>query len=289
MIRSRLHSLLATVAALQVCFCGVAVGDSDLFDPLDLLTFEARSFRISVETGHYPAAEFPYSGLQGDLWALSVGSTLSTRDGQAVFGVSGPLRRILTVEDTGLAGALGQDRLKPPARFQERRGVTGDFTISWLFRTPPNSQGLTQAGLLFGFTMPNANTASGIGLDEGSYHGRLLLAQRHFGATFGAQLGLSIMPNPDPIRGDDDFYTFGVGAQTQIAPRFKLAGRMSGALATADGSGDGRVDSLNMSLSLDYRPEDWSIELTLVEYLRDPSPAYGVSFRASRSWRLWRN
>ncbi len=250
----------------------------------DAAKLERGTVELSVGGAYYSSAPFPFAGLDGDLYeAPWVGLRYSASD-NAQFFFNGALRKTLSV---GLAdSALGSAELDQPVALGQSRSATGDFSIYSKFRFPIFS-GKVDLGILTGFTMPNTNTASGLGLDRGATHGRILVGTNFGSLRLVGNAGIVIINNTTGP-GQDDFFAYGFGAAIKPLNGLELHGELYGIDGPPDGIDDGLFDSLNVALGAGVITEKYAIDVTVKGFFKEPSPSAGVFVRFSRLFRTGR-
>ncbi len=248
----------------------------------DAASLEAGAVTVSAGGGYYSDAPFPYAGLEGNLYeAPWIGLRYSASD-NAQFYFNGALRKTLSPRNVVIADGSGE--LEQPVSVNQSRSATGDFSIYSKFRFPLFAERL-DFGIVTGFTMPNTNTSSGLGLDRNVIHGRTILGYSIEGVRLVANAGIAIIDNTTGM-GQDDFFTYGFGAAVSPVSGIELHGELYGIDGPPDGAGDGLFDSLNVALGIGVFAGDFTADVTAKRFFKDPAPTTGIFIHFSHTLHL---
>ncbi|MFQ5607710.1 MAG: hypothetical protein ACE5GA_07165 [Candidatus Zixiibacteriota bacterium] len=271
------------MCALGACICSGA--RSQGYNWVEAASPEIeKDLRFTLGTHYFNDASFGFSGLEGDLYGAAwIEARHAPADNVELF-FSCTIRKYLSVDR--ILGADGSAFLDQPVAPGQTRQATGDFSLFTKWRVYGAKDSFALA-LLTGFTQPNTNLSSGMGLDIGSLHGRMLLDATFRRFSFSGNIGASLSNNPT-VRGQDDFFTFGLGAAVDASRRLLFAGEVYGMYAGNDGPGDGLIDSLNLALGAVIHTNPIDITLTSISYLEDFGPASGFRLRLSREFAIGR-
>ncbi len=245
-------------------------------------TLAARTLRVSLGGYYNNNAPFPFSGIEGDLYGVGwIEGRFAPSDNVELFATC-TIRKIFDV--SSVRPAAGDVFLEPPALPGQTRSATGDLSLFTKWRmTSLGSR--YEFGILTGFTLPNTNLGSGLGLDIGALHGRALFGANYDRIKLTGSIGATLSNNPG-VHGQDDFFTWGVGAVFRILRRLSFAGELYGALANDDGPGDGIFDSLNAALGVTLQTQLFDVTFNAISYLEDPAPESGFRLRFSREFAI---
>ncbi len=250
----------------------------------DAQKLERGDVTLSVGGAFYNSAPFPYSGLDGNLYeAPWVALRYSVSD-NAQFYFNGALRKTITVD--AIDSALKSPELEQPVMLDQSRSATGDFSVYSKIRFPLFA-GKADLGIVTGFTMPNTNTTSGLGLDRSQIHGRVILASSVGKLRLVANSGIAIIENTTGT-GQDDFFTYGFGVAIKPLTSLELHGELYGIDGPPDGSDDGLFDSLNVALGASVITKQFTFDLTAKGFFKEPSPSSAVFIRFSHTFHLGR-
>lgn len=181
--------------------------------------------QVLIEAGFDWAAEaeFPVSGLQGDLLRIPL------------VGVSVGISSIAEIQlDGGFYNRLAiSDRRDAP--LASMVDVTGDTTSSiedlvfgTKVRVMPEGMSRPSVGLRFATKLPTASNESGLGLDTTDFFASLLLAKTVQSVRFVGNIGLGILG--DPTRGDrqNDVLTYGLSFARAVTTAAEVVGEVNG-------------------------------------------------------------
>lgn len=243
-------------------------------------TLANKTMRLSLGGYYNNNAPFPFAGLEGDLYGVGwVEGRFAPSDNVELFATC-TIRKIFNV--SSVTPAAGDVFLDPPAQPGQTRSATGDLSLYTKWRiTSLGSR--YEFGILTGFTLPNTNLASGLGLDIGELHGRAMFGINFDRLKLTGTIGAALSNNPS-VHGQDDFFVSGVGALFQAFERLSLSGELYGAFANDDGIGDGIFDSLNLALGATLRTRPFDVTLNTIFYFEDTAPSSGFRLRFSRNF-----
>ncbi len=269
-------------ACLFVGVLSTPISATDFAWVEDAAKLETGAMTVSVGGGYYSDAPFPYSGLDGNLYEAPWIGLRYSASGNAQFYFNGALRKTLSPSSVVVANGSGE--LEQPVSVNQSRSATGDFSIYSKLRFPLFNDRL-DFGIVTGFTMPNTNTSSGVGLDRNVIHGRTVLGYTINGIRLVANAGIAIIDNTTGA-GQDDFFTYGLGAVVSPVSTVELHGELYGIDGPPDGASDGLFDSLNVALGVSVVAGDFTADVTAKGFFKEPSPSTGIFFRFSHTFNL---
>ena len=189
--------------------------------------------RVLVEAGFDWAAEaeFPVSGLEGDLLRIPLA------------GVSVGISSIAEIQiDGGLYNRLSiTDRQSAP--LSSMLDVTGDTTssiedivIGTKVRLVPEGMSMPAVGLRFATKLPTASNESGLGLDTTDFFASLLLGKTVRSVRIVGNVGFGILG--DPTRGDrqNDVLTYGASFARAVTTAAEVVGEINGRASVRSGT-----------------------------------------------------
>ena len=189
--------------------------------------------RVLVEAGFDWAAEaeFPVSGLEGDLLRIPLA------------GVSVGISSIAEIQiDGGLYNRLSiTDRQSAP--LSSMLDVTGDTTssiedivIGTKVRLVPEGMSMPAVGLRFATKLPTASNESGLGLDTTDFFASLLLGKTVQSVRIVGNVGFGILG--DPTRGDrqNDVLTYGASFARAVTTAAEIVGEVNGRASVRSGT-----------------------------------------------------
>jgi hypothetical protein len=190
--------------------------------------------RALVEAGFDWAAEaeFPVSGLEGDLLRIPL------------VGVSFGVSSIAEIQiDGGFYNRLSITDRNPSAPLASMLDVTGDTTssiedivIGTKVRLVPEGMSMPAVGLRFATKLPTASNEGGLGLDTTDFFGSLLLGKTVQSVRIVGNVGFGILG--DPTRGDrqNDVLTYGASFARAVTTAAELVGEINGRASVRSGT-----------------------------------------------------
>jgi hypothetical protein len=189
--------------------------------------------RVLVEAGFDWAAEaeFPVSGLEGDLLRIPLA------------GVSVGISSIAEIQiDGGLYNRLSITG-RQSAPLSSMLDVTGDTTssiedivIGTKVRLVPEGMSMPAVGLRFATKLPTASNESGLGLDTTDFFASLLLGKTVQSVRIVGNVGFGILG--DPTRGDrqNDVLTYGASFARAVTTAAEVVGEINGRASVRSGT-----------------------------------------------------
>jgi hypothetical protein len=193
------------------------------------------SLRIEAGIDFLQGAQFPASGLSGDLTRVGVlGVTIGFAP-NVEFQIEGVAQNFLSINSRG-ASAIPLS-LAPGAN---SANDTGDFILWTKFKLRSETKRGPSLGFRVGVGLPNSNQGRGIGLNQTNAYGSILVGKK-FGAngrfnTFG-NLGIAILTAPTALFSQNDVLTYGAAGIFRLNKQFSIAGEVNGRANTRPGDG----------------------------------------------------
>ena len=187
----------------------------------------AGEMLISLGVDYFQEAEFPHSGLSGDLTRAGVLDLHLGVSRGVEFQIQGVVRNFLSVETA--VPALVTPQL---GRSGNSTSDTGDFTLAAKIQFLRERGRRPAFGIRFGFEMPNSNELKGIGLNTTNVFFSFL-AQKHAGkANLFANLGAAILETPGGLFSQNDVVTYGTGLSFPLGDHAALVTEVAGRWST---------------------------------------------------------
>ena len=183
-------------------------------------------------------AQFPVSGLKGNLWRLGT------------FGLSIGVSSIAEIQlDGGLRNKLAiRERLDGP--LSDMLTVEGDSTsdaedivVGAKIRFLSESVQRPAMAIRFATRLPNAGNESGLGLDTTDFAFGLAMAKTVQSVRVATNLGFAILA--DPVRGDrqNDVFTYGASIARAVATGLEVVAEVNGRANTRSGTAIAGLES----------------------------------------------
>jgi hypothetical protein len=261
----------ALLPALLAC-CLFAAPAAAHYRPLateDLGILEQGSQQFELGAEFRKNEAFPYSGLSGDFWqAGNIGIQVPVGPDAEVW-LRGGLFEKLTVHGRAVAPGSATVRLVDGAA-----KATGDFSLGTKLRLRRKAPGAPGIGFQVAVELPNTPDESGLGTDQLSVLGVLILEQTVAGIDLFANAGLAVMDMPTQLRAQKDKRVYGVGFATPLGGNCRLLGEVAG-LAGSDAPG--LEDHCRARLAVQSSGPKWAWDAGVVAGLERPDGDWGVS------------
>ena len=186
-------------------------------------------FQISVGVEFLQGAEFPLSGLGGDL----------TRAG--VIDLHWGVSRAVELQLQGVArNFLSVDEQRPalitPVLDANGNSTSdvGDFTLAAKIQFLREGAKRPALGVRVGFEMPNTNEMKGIGLNTTTVFFSFLTQKRIGKVTLYGNTGAAIIEAPGARFTQNDVVLYGFGLSIPVGSRVNLVGEVAGRWSTRD-------------------------------------------------------
>jgi len=189
--------------------------------------------RILVEGGFDWAhdAQFPASGLQGDLLRLPTIGVSFGISSIAEFQIDGGLHDRLSI--------TSRDTTAPLAGFITSTGDTTsdieDAFVATKIRIVPEGSRRPAFGLRFATKLPNAGNESGLGLDTMDFYATLLGAKTVQSVRVVANIGGAILSDPVVGNRQNDLFLYGVSFARAMTQKAEIVGEVNGRVSTRSG------------------------------------------------------
>lgn len=241
------------------------------------------SLRIGAGVDFVQNAKFPLSGLTGDLTRVGVVEINSGFAPNVQIELEGTLQNFLSINSQ-------QNPAPIPLDVPPNGGSTndvGDFRLSAKLKLRGESKNLPAVAFKFGFELPNANQARGIGSNQNNIFG-LIIAGKKFGGTFRnnerrlnvfGNLGIGILPAPLERFAQNDVLLYGVAGIYRVNNRFSVVSEVNGRANTRSGNAPLGTESLGeFRLGTQIRASGLRFDAAGIFGLTRNSPRTGITF-----------
>ena len=242
-------------------------------------TLEQGHILLEIGIEFLQDAEFPFSGLEGDLTRAGL---LGVRIGAAdnvEIQILGTVQNILNIEN------------RYPAPNTSRLGFSGnstsdvgDFTLATKVRLKKEELGWPTLAFRFGLELPNASNEKGLGNDETNVFGSILVQKRFGKLQLLTDWGLVILGNPVVPGSQDDLFTYGVALIYSVHPRIALLVDAAGR-AGPGGIGTEEQSTLRLGSQIQAVGLRWDVAAFIG--FRDTDPSSGIVLGISKEFQ-WR-
>jgi hypothetical protein len=232
MILSIMSSIKLTARVLVVLYAFVICTNMVLAQQRPLLTEDVDiitpgSLRIETGVDHFEDAEFPVSGLRGDLTRVGVIGINIGLSPNVEVQIDGVIQNFLSINSisqsspTTLSIAPGEDSTND----------VGDFTLSTKIKFRNDTTRGPSIGLRVGVQLPNSNREKGIGTNSFGAYGTVLIGKK-FGEedrlNLFSNLGIAILDAPMSTNSQNDVFLYGMAGIFRINKTFNLVGEVNG-------------------------------------------------------------
>ncbi len=273
---TRLARLFSAVALALVCgVCAHAQQRPLLTEDVDVL--EPGALRIEAGIDFLQDAQFPASGLTGDLTRIGVIGIHIGLSPNVEFSIEGVAQNFLSINSASPNPAIPRGF---PAT-DNSTNDTGDFTVSTKIKLRNESRRAPALGFKFGAELPNSNETRGIGVNQTNVFG-LILVGKKFGQqgrlnTFG-NIGLGIYSAPTQTFTQNDMLLYGVGGIFRLNKHVDFAGEVNGRANTRTGRAPLGTEPLaEARLGMRVRTSGLRFDFAGIKGLTDFSPRSGVT------------
>lgn len=238
---------------------------------------EAGRMLLGAGTGRASGAEFPLSGLTGDLARLGALTVSYSFAPGAVLHVRGDALRVLEVESRGPASVPLDDDVADGTT----RDV-GDFRVGALVRMVGGVRG-PSAGLHLGVKLPNSDERKGIGTNTTDVAGSVFGSWAAGAVRLTGDLGVAILEAPTEPFVQNDVVTYAAEALYRPSPGpLALALSARGRASTRGRVPTGTEDRGRLRLQAELRLERWRLDAGVSAGYAGTSPDWGVSAGVAR-------
>jgi hypothetical protein len=245
---------------------------------------------ISLGVGSVFAQQRPL--LTEDARLIPAGSveleTGFTYEDQAVYTISGLQGTHLAVLPSGVHFGLGdraefqmtgtvQDYLKPADNTWH--SDFGDIALSTKMKIAGESAKVPIISFRPTVVLPNANQASGLGLNTTRFFASILMGKTIHKAFAYGNIGLGIMDHPTIAGVQDDVLTYGLATIVPVAAHFKWVGEVNGLKNTrkrAPAPGSETRSQVRTGLQMEAAGIRWDVGL--LAGLTSFDPTWGITF-----------
>jgi len=181
------------------------------------------TLRVQVGFDFLQDADFPLSGLSGDLTSIGVLNVRMSVGKMVEVQLEGAAQNFLDVKKQGTSFVPSLELTGPNSTHD-----TGDFSLITKIRILSETGQRPALGFQFGYKMPNSNQARGIGTNSTDVFA-VFIVQKHFGKlnAFG-NAGLAILQSPNAKFSQNDVLLYGGAFAYPLHHRVSLVGEVTG-------------------------------------------------------------
>lgn len=267
---------LLTLALSFALFAAVADAQQRPLITEDVDIIPPGTMRIEAGIDFLQGANFPVSGLTGDLTRVGVIGVNIGFAPNVEFQIEGVAQNFLSINSRGpsaipLSLAPGINSAND----------TGDFTLWTKIKLRNETKRGPSLGFRVGVQLPNSNESRGIGLNQTNAYGSILIGKK-FGQdgrfnTFG-NLGIAILTAPTELFTQNDVITYGVAGIFRVNRQFSIAGEVNGRANTRSGNGPlGTESQAEARLGMQIRASGLRFDFAGIKGLTDFTHNSGVT------------
>lgn len=221
--------------ALTLLVAGAAMAQQRPLITDDIDITPPGALEISAGVDFFQDAEFPLSGITGDLTRVG---DIRVRTGLAPnveLQIEGTVRNFVAINSRGPSAI-------PLTVDGNSTSDFDDFTVSAKVKLRSEGKLMPALGLKFGFQMPNTDQARGIGTNQINIFTKILV-QKKFGSVVGGtprvnamgNVGLGIMTAPIERFTQNDLLLYGLAGIYRLTDRVNLVSEVNGRINTRGG------------------------------------------------------
>jgi hypothetical protein len=263
-------------AVFSLFAAGVASAQQRPLTTEDPETIGAGRALVEVGLDYAREAEYPVSGLEGQLFRFPlIGISLGISS-IAEIQIDGGLHNRLTISQRSVAPL--SDMVTATG---ESTSSVEDIVIGTKIRLVPEGVAHPAIGFRFATRLPNASNESGIGLDTTDFFASLLVGKTVRSIRVVGNGGMGILG--DPTRGDrqNDVLTYGLSLARAVTMAAELVGEFNGRLDVRNGDPPPGTESRGIfRLGTRYTIGGWRGDASLFFGLtsNDPHVGFGAGF-----------
>lgn len=237
----------------------------------------AGIIRAELGMDFFQDAEFPFSGLEGDLTRIG---NLGIRLGA---GNSVELQAFWTAQNY-----LNISRIDTSAPNYQNLDFSGnstsdfgDLVLGTKFRFRKESDNSPAMGFRVAVKLPNASTEKGLGTDETDVFGDFLIQKSIGGLTMAGNLGIAILGDPEAGGSQDDQLSWGAAGIYRLTDMFRVFADIHGRVGPEGFGTEERVVS-KLGTQIKFAGIYWDV--AFVGGLMETDPNTGISLGISKDF-----
>lgn len=235
---------------------------------------------LSVQVGFdfMQDANYPVSGLRGDLTSLGVIGLYAGLGELVEFQMHGTVHNFLSISERSPTSLNLELNSSGTATSD-----FGDLMLSTKILTLREKSHFPALSFRISVQLPNASAAKGLGLDSTQFY-NTLLAGKHLGKlNVFANVGLGILSNPVQAGVQNDVMIYGLGGIYPITPTIKLASEVFGHWSTREaGAPLGTESQSQFRLGVQIHGLGFRWDIAGLAGLAENSPRSGIVFGVTK-------
>jgi hypothetical protein len=275
--RSQTIARVVFALALTLSFGHIARAQQRPLITEDVDVLQPGALRIEAGIDFMQNAQFPASGLTGDLTRVGVIGFHVGLSPNVEFSIEGVAQNFLSI-NTRRAGAIPLG-IAPGAN---STNDTGDFRLSTKVKLRNETRRGPSLGFKFGVELPNSNETRGIGVNQTNAFGVILVGKK-FGRdgrinTF-SNIGLGIYTAPTQAFTQNDMLLYGLAGIFRVNKSVNIAAEVNGRANTRGGSAPLGTESLSeFRMGVQVKAAGLRFDAAGIKGLTDFSPRTGITF-----------
>jgi hypothetical protein len=248
-----------------------------LTDDIDITP--SGAFEIGVGVDFDQNAQFPLSGLTGDLTRVGDIRVRTGISKNIELQIEGTLQNFLAINSQGPSAI-------PLSVTGNSTNDFDDFTMSTKVKLFSETRNLPAVGMKFGFQMPNTDQAKGIGTNQINIFSKIIV-QKRFGKRAGrtplaniyGNIGLGIMNAPLANFTQNDVLLYGLAGIFRVNDRINVVSEVNGRLNTRSGAAPIGTESVGQfRVGTQIRASGLRFDTAALFGLTKYSPRTGIIF-----------
>jgi Putative MetA-pathway of phenol degradation len=222
-------------------------------------------------------AEYPFSGLEGDLKSIgNIGLRLGA-------GNSVELQAFWTAQhylniNNFNTGAPNYQNLDFNG---DSTNDFGDLVLATKFRFKKEGEKSPALGFRVSVKLPNSSTEKGLGTDETDVYGVFLMQKKLGGLTLAGNLGIAILGDPDSAGSQDDQLSWGAAGVYSFTDMFRVFADLHGRIGP-EGYGTEERGIARFGTQIKFAGLYW--DASFLTGMLDTDPDTGISIGISKDF-----
>lgn len=227
------------------------------------------TLRLEVGFEFFQEAEFPASGLAGDLARIGVLGLRYGAGERVELGIFWTVRQFLNVDERFTAPFSNSLNFAGNSTSD-----VGNLILATKLRLVQEGRRRPALAFRFATELPNTATEKGIGVDETNFEASILAEKQWRALRFVGNVGLAILGDPLSPGAQDDLVTYGIAALVAVNPDVRVVCDWHG---RAGPGGVGTEEQSTIRTGLQVRSGSFVWDGAFILGLRATDPETGIA------------
>lgn len=222
-------------------------------------------------------AEYPFSGLEGDLKRIgNIGLRLGA-------GNSVELQAFWTAQNYLSINNIDTGAPNYPNLDFSGNSTNdfGDLVLATKFRFKKEGEKSPALGFRVAVKLPNASTEKGLGTDETDVYGVFLVQKKISGLTLAGNIGIAILGDPETAGAQDDQLSWGAAGVYSLTDMFRVFADLHGRIGP-EGMGTEERAIARFGTQIKFAGLYWDV--ALLTGMLETDPDTGISIGISKDF-----